>query len=1095
VAFRLYRSNRTETLAEALSGVAQEPLSGVFARECIVVQGPGMERWLSSVLATRLGIWANPWFPFPRAAVEMVLDAALGEAKQVSASFAPDALVFRLARALPGRLDEPRFAEVARYLRDDRDHVRLLALSQKLASTFDQYLVYRPELVLSWEDGAGEHFQAELWRELAADRPAHLARRMQAYAERGSRVLRLDSLPARISLFGLSTLPPAFLHVLKLASERIDLHMFALSPVRGYFGDLDRTQRHQNDTQGLVADLGKSCRDLFELLLESGADDDAVDAFVAPDGEHLLAGLQADLMELVERGPGGLAPRALAADDDSLRISSCHSRVRELEVLRDELRHRFERDATLLPGEIVVFAPDIELYAPAIEAVFAPTGEDDKSAIPFRVADRKTQRASEVSSTFFALLDLLGSRLALSDVLDFLHRPLVRARFGIEESELDRVQHWLVRAGARWAIDAEHRASFGQPGFFENSLRFAVDRLLLGYASAPGEREAPLSLMPFDAVEGQEAELLGRVARYFTRLADLARESVEARSIPAFSELFSRALLLLDDSGVSSLEHHVLRSTLSTLAAQAVEAGFERSVSREAVRALLEERLERTRLNAGFLAGGVTFCEHVPMRAIPFRVVCLLGMDDEAFPRGAPRHSFDLIAETPRRGDRNLRDDDRQLFLEALLSARDALLISYVGRSAQDDSARPVSALVEHLLRVIDRLFVPSGRDNNLRLALEGSVSQQLLREHALHRFDRRYFRAQGKGPFFSYDARALEAARAEAAWAGFQPEARAGERERAPFVKRPLPTLETESTLSLESLINYFRNPQRSFLKQRLSVHLPRELDPIEGREPTNLDALERYQIGSELLTQLAELDASERARVLKQAGRLPPGTLGEVQLANIEALVADVLRTGEAGEAMPDHSFEIALNEGKLVGRLDGMHTRARVERTVSTLRTKHKLNAWLRHLALCASRSEPGRTLLIGRRNDEAELIEFLPVSDARALLEDLVGLYRLGMHMPLPYLHTPAQTLVDRLRKGEELTSALRAASLVALPASSAAGQDRDGDDPHVRQVFSLRQLEDLGSLCASDGVVEVAFADVARRILEPLQRHVGARSGS
>jgi exodeoxyribonuclease V gamma subunit len=522
---------------------------------------------------------------------------------------------------------------------------------------------------------------------------------------------------------------------------------------------------------------------------------------------------------------------------------------------------------------------------------------------------------------------------------------------------------------------------------------------------------------------------------------------------------------------------------LSALASEASAAGYERPVSREAVRALLEERLERTRLSAGFLAGGVTFCEHVPMRAIPFRVVCLLGMDDESFPRSAPRHSFDLIAAAPRRGDRNLRDDDRQLFLEALLSARDALLISYVGRSAQDDSERPVSALVEHLLRVVDRLFVPAAADNTLRLSLEGPASAQLRREHALHRFDRRYFRMQGKGPFFSYDARALEAARAQSSLG----------REPAPFVARPLSGLLPEDdALSLDNLISYFRHPQRSFLKQRLSVHLPRELDPIESREPTTLDALERYQIGSELLGDLLQVDEGERARILGQAGRLPPGTLGEVQLARIETLVKDVLSAGDAGEALPDHTFEIALSTCKLTGRLDGMHARARVERTVSTLRTKHKLNAWIRHLALCASRSEPQRTLLVGRADDEAELLEFLPVAEAHALLEELVGLYRLGMHMPLPYLHTPAQTFLEKLKKGEDTASALRAASLKALPASGA-GQESDGDDPHVRQVFSLRQLEDLASLHAGDGAIELSFAEVAQRILEPMQRHLAARS--
>jgi exodeoxyribonuclease V gamma subunit len=1087
VAFRLYRSNRAERLADALTQVVRGPQADPFARECIVVQGPGMERWLSGVLATQLGIWANPWFPFPRAAIELILDAALG-ADEEREAFQPEALAFRCAALLPELLAERSFADVAHYLRGDRAGERQLALARKLAASFDQYLVYRPELVLGWERGEDEHFQAELWRALISRGPGgHLAQRMHTLAARGPAALAQAraALPARLCLFGLSTLPPSFLALLRSAAQHLDVHMFVLCAAREYWGELDRSQRHLSDAQGLLANLGKTSRELLDLLLEDDAsghpiEEPGLDLFETPPERTLLGGLQADLLELAVRAPelgAAAAPRALPPDDDSLRIHICHSVTRELEVLRDELRDRFERDASLAPGDVVVLAPDIERYAPAIEAVFSQL-LDDPAYLPYRVADRRPQRASEVASAFLALLDLLRSRMPLSELLDLLHRPALRARFEIEEGDLDRAQRWLIEAGARWAVDAEHRARLGQPAFAESSLRFALDRLLLGLASAAGEQAAPFGVLPCDQVEGQAALLLGRVARFVDTVAGLSDRCAASHSIPEWARLLSEALgAVISDAGELGLEHHQLRSQLFELAAHAERAAFERPVSLQVVRGLLDEKLDRGRLNGGFLSGGITFCEHLPMRAIPFRVVCLLGMDDESFPRSTARPSFDLMAAAPRRGDRSLRDDDRQLFLDALLSAREALIITYVGRSAQDDGERPICALVEHLLRVIDRHFVPTAADHTLRLGFEGSPSALITRRHALHRFDRRYFRARGEGALFSYDQGALAAARAQLREAAAP----------APFVARPLAWTPESTELTLEGLERFFRHPQKRFLRERLSVLLPRDVDPIRDREPTRLDQLERYQIGDQLLSELAQLGPEQRARALLQSGRLPPGSAGRVQLDEIEALVSAVLSARELGARLPDREIALQLGRFRLIGRLDSIFEAARVEHLVSTLSTKHKLSAWIRHLVLCASGEHPRRSLLIGRNKDAAQVIEFDAVDDAPALLGDLLALYELGMHMPLPYLHKPAEVLLERLPKGDE-QAAWEAAVSKALPA--ARGQlPHDADDAHVRQVFSLAQLEQLASLEASDGSTRLSFRAVAERILLPMERHV------
>ncbi|MDB4989181.1 MAG: helicase/exodeoxyribonuclease gamma subunit [Myxococcaceae bacterium] len=1085
----MHRSNRLELLAGRLAEVVRTPLGDPFARECIAVQGPGMERWLAATLARELGVWGNPWFPFPRALLELFLEAAAepNSEREGAPRFDAQSLTWQIAKQLPGLLDDPVFREVASYLEGDKQRERLLDLSRRLAESFDQYVIYRPELVLSWERGSESHFQAKLFRSLLEGKPArHLAQRMSTFehALREGRFLSTagNALPERVSLFGISTLPPAFLSVLSQLSERLDVHVFLLTPSREYWGDLDRSVATRRDLHGFLGQLGKIGREFVDLLEKQTYLEPDDDLFEAPAPDSMLHALQSDLVELTARArssklvEGVERPLSIPEHDDSIQVHVCHSMVRELEVLRDQLRARFERDPTLEPRDVIVFTPDIERYAPAIEAVFQEASPRDDKSIPFRIADRRAVHASEIAEAFFALLELAGSRLELSDVLDFLHRTCVRTQFGIAEAELDRIQHWLVSAGGRWAVDATHRESFGQPHFAENSLRFALDRLLVGYAAVDDESRELFEVLPLSQAEGQSALLLGKLARFLETLFDCVRKLGVPRAPSAYCALLSELLgAMLSDEGELAIEHHALRSALTELGGEADSAGFSDEVALVSVRRLLELRLDRGRANLGFLAGGVTFCEPVPMRAIPFRVVCLLGMDDESFPRSIARPTFDLMAEHPRPGDRSLREDDRQLFLEAVLSARDALHLSYVGKSAQDGSERPASVLVDQLLRLCDQHFVFAAGDRTLSLGLEGAVSKAITHEHALHRFDARYFQRSGSPALYSYDATAEAAARSLLA----------PKPPRHAFARQPLPPRGSPTELTIDALARFFRRPQETFLKDRLKVFLPRELDDVSNREPITLDNLERFRLADDLLRQHGTHAPEERARLLQRAGRLAPGSVGVAQLERLENMVQGVMDAAPVGIALPDRQLVLTLGTARLSGVLSGLEEQARVERSVGKLHVKRRFTAWISHLALCASGPSPRVTRLVGREDKQNVL--FVPVGDdeARGLLSDLLQLYRIGMCMPLPLLHDAAECFVQALAKGESEASALgRARSEVTklgVPGMSLL------DDPHVLQVWSEEQLRQLDSLYASDGEQRVSFAEVAERTLGPMLR--------
>jgi exodeoxyribonuclease V gamma subunit len=1124
MAFRLYRSNRVERLAEALTEVVRIPLSSPFSRECIVVQGPGMERWLSAFLAERLTVWANPWFPFPRTIVELLLTAVVGGASEEARWYAPEMLAFRIARVLPQRLPEPAFRALADYLANDPGNERLLAVSGELAHAFDQCMVYRPEQILRWEAGLDhdphDDLHARLWRSLKAEAPGpHLAERLRAFHQalaRGAsgsaeflsgapdrfRGHPGQGLPERITLFGVSAIPPAFLSLFAQTAQHIDVHLFMLTPSPEYWGDFDAKLSRGQDLHALLAALGKVSRDLGEQLQDvapaaeidlfalpgsaSGIPDRSRDQ-PSPERDTMLAGLQADLLTLAARGkgPGLEAPRNARGSDDSLSVHVCHSELRELEVLRDQIRARLERDATLLPHDFVVLAPSIERYAPFIHAVFARNRDDDPSFIPYHVADRKASQLSAVGDALLTLLALARTRLGLSDVLDLLHLAPVRRRFSLSEEELDVVEDWLREAGARWAIDAEHRAQFKQPPFEENTLSFALSRLLVGYAARAGERSDVFGSLPLGDAEGRDALPLGKLARFLRTLFELTRELSNERSMHDWVELTRRALTqMISDEDELGSEHLSLRTNLAAMADAASAAGFAAPLSLPAFERALVERLDQRRSSASFLSGGVTFCEHVPMRAIPSRVICLLGMDDESFPRRARRNSFDVLTRAPRPGDRTLRDDDRQIFLESLLSARDALHISYVGRSAKDDTPRPASVLVERLLSVVDRHFVLASEGANLRLDFGTSPAASITHVHALHRFDPRYFSGTRESAYFSYDDSACAASRAllssGATLRSFAP---------APLVEREAPRTE----LALESLVRFYRAPPRAFLEQRLGVFLPRTEDETPDREPTALSGLSRFRLMDELLRDLFDAPDEERRRLLRQAGKLPPGTLGDVALSRIERDVAAVKNAVPSEGDERELRIDLDLGSLRLTGRIADVGPERRVERIIATARAKHILVCWIRHLALCAS--EPRESVLVSRDAKKgAEICKFVRVSDARAQLIELCELRNLGLAMPLPLFLQAGFDAVSDLLKHQDVARA-RGVLEGSFVRSAGRWMSSESEDSYVRQIWSERELARAASLTVLHGEQRIDAFELARRLFLPLLTHMRAESES
>jgi exodeoxyribonuclease V gamma subunit len=1072
----IYKSNRLERLSEALAEVTSAPLRSVLQPELIVVQSLGMRRWLSLTLAGLHGVAMNCVFPFPADFMRRVFKAAFPDLEEDRA-FDRELLPWRILKHLPERLDGPGFEELARYLQGDVRPLKEFQLARKIAANFDSYLAYRPEWILEWQAGRGQEWQAQLWRALAR---GHERAPMPALAQRLIRDLSggetdLSRLPERVSFFGISSLPPFLFKVIGEVSKHLDVHFFHLDPTDLYWGDIqsareqDRAMRqrpqdhlsaedlHFETGNPLLASMGKAGRDFTRLLLEVDAESETSLFQPDPAPRHLLAHLQADIFQLED----GAQPAefSVAPEDPSIQVHCCHSPMRELEALHDQLLALFEADPTLTPRDILVTMPDVEGYAPFIEAVFGAP-ESPEVAIPFSIADRSARTESTIADVFLRLLDLTGGRFGVTAVFSLLETPAIQRRFELAENDLPVLRAWVRKTEIRWGIDSAHRAGLGQPAFDQNTWRSGLRRLLLGYALPGDERTLFEDILPVREVEGELAATLGHFVDFADSLFVHIRGLEDSRPLADWERAL-RALLdaFFSDDDEFTDELHRIRAVLEALGKAQIDADFTAPVEFAAIREHLLSALADTDSGVGFLAGSATFCALKPMRSIPFKVICMLGMNDTAFPRHDAPPAFDLAAAQPRAGDRNLRDDDRHLFLETLLSARDALYISYSGLSNRDNKESPPCAPVGELLDYLDTRFPPP----------EGGLRREtLVRKHRLQPFSSAYF--QPGGPLFSYSRenwRACEQARIP--------------RQAPPiFAAAPLSEPEPEwRDLDWENLAKFFGNPARYFARERLGLKLPSDTDPFDDCEPQTLPALGRFGFEDELAREALATGAlpPNGLHVARATGSLPPGYPGDSEYKTLRqeaGNLAERIRTRIQGGPLPPISVDLKFGPWRLSGVLRDVYPAALLRHRSSKLKAKNLLSAWIAHLVLqcVAPESGPKETLLFAR--DAA--FRFRPVEDPAETLRNLIDFYGDGLRLPLPFFPDSSYEFAKRTL-GEREQPLAKNVEFARAKWMGANNDPGERDDPWIQLCFR-----------GAVDPLDLRWQETALRIFEPLLAH-------
>ncbi|EFA6446206.1 exodeoxyribonuclease V subunit gamma [Escherichia coli] len=1033
---RVYHSNRLDVLEALMEFIVErERLDDPFEPEMILVQSTGMAQWLQMTLSQKFGIAANIDFPLPASFIWDMFVRVLPEIPKESA-FNKQSMSWKLMTLLPQLLDREDFTLLRHYLTDDSDKRKLFQLSAKAADLFDQYLVYRPDWLAQWEtghlvEGLGEAqaWQAPLWKALVEythqlGQPRwHRANLYQRFIETlESATTCPPGLPSRVFICGISALPPVYLQALQALGKHIEIHLLFTNPCRYYWGDikdpaylaklLTRQRRHsfedrelplfrdsenagqlfnsdgeQDVGNPLLASWGKLGRDYIYFLSDLDSSQE-LDAFVDVMPDNLLHNIQSDILELENRAVAGVNieefsrsdnKRPLDPLDSSITFHVCHSPQREVEVLHDRLLAMLEEDPTLTPRDIIVMVADIDSYSPFIQAVFGSAPAD--RYLPYAISDRRARQSHPVLEAFISLLSLPNSRFVSEDVLALLDVPVLAARFDITEEGLRYLRQWVNESGIRWGIDDDNVRELELPATGQHTWRFGLTRMLLGYAmeSAQGEWQ---SVLPYDESSGLIAELVGHLASLLMQLniwrRGLAQERPLEEWLPVCRDMLN-AFFLPDAETEAAMT--LIEQQWQAIIAEGLGAQYGDAVPLSLLRDELAQRLDQERISQRFLAGPVNICTLMPMRSIPFKVVCLLGMNDGVYPRQLAPLGFDLMSQKPKRGDRSRRDDDRYLFLEALISAQQKLYISYIGRSIQDNSERFPSVLVQELIDYIGQShYLPGDEALNCDES-EARVKAHLTCLHTRMPFDPQNYQP---GERQSYAREWLPAA------------SQAG-KAHSEFVQ-PLPFTLPE-TVPLETLQRFWAHPVRAFFQMRLQVNFRTEDSEIPDTEPFILEGLSRYQINQQLLNALVEQDDAERLfRRFRAAGDLPYGAFGEIfwetQCQEMQQLADRVIACRQPGQSM---EIDLTCNGVQITGWLPQVQPDGLLRWRPSLLSVAQGMQLWLEHLVYCASGGN-GESRLFLRKDGEWR---FPPLAAEQALhyLSQLIEGYREGMSAPL------------------------------------------------------------------------------------------------
>jgi exodeoxyribonuclease V gamma subunit len=1053
----IIHGNKLESLVDVVEyWIQAHPLSPLDS-ETFLIYNNGVGQWLKQHLAqnSSMGIASGLEVKLPSMFVWEIYRTVLGQQIPKEQPLAKHPLTWRAYRLLPTLIKKPEFENLAHFLEDDEKNIKKHQLAEKLADLFDQYQMYRADWLLDWEkshdvirDGHGKEmplpkeqtWQAKLWRDILQDlneAEKQNASRSSVHDLFLSKIETLNSspanLPKRIIVFGIPTLAQQHIEVLAKISQFCQVVLFVTNPCQYYWADIieDRdllkAESRRQKSKGtmpvdisdddlhlyanpLLASWGKQGRDYIRLLDQFDERNvyenwnwanDKIDLFenhAENENACLLHKLQQTILDLE---PIPTEKIILNQSDNSIAFHIAHSPQREIEILHDQLLARFNENtdvkSRLKPRDVLVMVPDINKYAPHIHAVFGQIQPNDKRNIPYSVTDQQERGHNSLVVATEFLLGLPHSRFTVSQIRWLLEIPAIRNCLGIEESVVPKLCQWIEGAQIRWGLNGEHRNSLGMTdGLDANTWKFGLNRMLLGYAVGNGEAFA--NIEPYEEIGGLDAQWLGNLCFLIDLLEKYAIKLNDDYGYEEWSTLLKELLVDFfkpnDDKERKTLES--LQSALTKWELHCKQANLTENdlLSRNVVCDSWLSGVDEASFQKIFLSGKVNFCTLMPMRSIPFSVICVLGMNDGEYPRQTPLQSFDLmsLAGQYRPGDRSRRQDDQYVFLEALLSARKQFYVSWIGRDVRDNNKIPPSVLISQLRETIERTWqLP---DKNLL--------DEITLEHPLQPFSKNYLESSEYPRLFTYSHE----------WFA--------DINQHDVIYKPTEN-ETIISINLETLGYFLKNPVKMYCNQTLKFYFGNESKMSENDEPFHFNSLEDYKFKDKLLSDLKNTNqtietffSQEKAQLIRK-GQFPLGNFAELSFEDISKPIQqsweryNLYLNSLSNEENPQQiEMNFEMDDGVTIC-LSGyvQNLKKDINKNVSVvsiaaqkLKDKpHNLcQHWIKHLAMCAYENNVSETHLFGVDTDL--VINSIDKDQAKAHLKNIVAAWYQNRNEVLP-----------------------------------------------------------------------------------------------
>lgn len=1044
-----HSSNRLENLAEIFADNYRVHLEKPFDKEVIVVQTKGMEKWLALQVALHKGISANNEFLFPNTIIQRIFKAVL-DYEELQLAFDKDSLLWEIYCQLPLLCKSNKiFEPVRKYLQDDINGVKLYQLSEKIADTFDQYQIYRPDMVYDWDKGnywlgrkdlfESKHaWQPVLWNSIFKESYRHRASVFFDFISKISHLnsQQIDRLPSQISVFGISVIPKMYLDILTLVSMYIPVDYYTLNPCQEYWGyirnrkeikraerKLDKTAEELRLEEGneLLASQGMLGREFIDMMLEIPVEYGMQEYFQDDQKGTLLSIIQSDLLNLVDveeqneiisftQDDSDQAIHTESSqsisflnfkNDQSISIHSCHSKMREMEVLHDNLVDMIQKVPELTASDILIISPDIYGYSPYIKAVFDNPSED-RLKFTYSIADVPFTREYGMIEVFMSSLKLLSGRFKASEVMALLDYEAIRKKFNLKIDDIGLIEKWLDEVGIRWGIDKSTVKDNNLPEYDIYTFRKGLKRLLLGYSIYSEGFQSVENEYIYNNFDENNADVLGKFIDFLEILFKYSKKIPESLTFSEWNNILSEYMNDLFYQSYPFDDAYIfMQKLISMLKENEDRIDSDIYASIDTVKNFVWNKYSENTSASNFISGGLTFCAMIPMRSIPFKVVCLIGMNDGTFPRQKQPMEFDLMLEQRRLGDRSPRDSDRYLFLETLISARDILYMSYVGQNIRDNSDIPPSVLVNEIIDYIDVRFNLSVEQRN-----------NLVTKHRLQAFNKAYFSSDT--PLFSYSNENKYIA--EACYNGIKKQSVFFTNDFGDILENSQGANDTRSEIEMDDIIRFFQHPVKQLYYQRLGLYLGDNHSFVKDDEIFIPDNLERYNLRSEFMSQVTSgNDFTSMAQSFESFGRVPVGNVGKYYTEQFQADTEGfferlILYLNKHTEPF---KRQIPLDTGFVIAHFDHIYEDVQLFYRVANLNDKYIMMAWIQHLAMSIFQDLPNDTIVAGTDR----IIKFTKMDNPAEILNQLVEVYQNGFAQPVHFF--PSFSLKYPDLKGNKL----------------------------------------------------------------------------